>query len=82
MKLAAAEASAQMLGICWNCSVDIGRVVIDSHIFITEAADYEYLLGMPYEIAARVKTKTADDGSQWIHIFSCDGNRSVQYCGV
>src|ERR1035438_10265396 len=82
MKLAAAGLSTQMLGICWDCIVNIGGVVVQCHIFVCEAADYDCLLGTPFEIAARAESKVANDGSRWYHIFSCNGHKAVQYCGA
>ena len=82
MKMAAAGAVAQMLGICWDCPVQIGGVVLNIPIFVHEAADYDCLLGTPFEIASRMDTMTKDDGSRWHRIFSVDGVKSVQYCGA
>ena len=82
MRLAAEELSAQMLGICWDCVINIGGIVIKCHIFVCEAADYDCLLGTPFEVAARLETKVTNDGARWYRIFSQDGHKSVQYCGA
>ena len=62
--------------------MEIGGVVVVSHIFVCGEADYECLLGMPFEHAARMEVKTTDEGVRWCRIHSRDGSKSVQYCGI
>src|ERR1035438_3533348 len=82
MRLAAAELSAQMLGICCDCILNIGGIAIKCHIFVCEAADYDCQLGTPFEVAARLQSIVTNDGARWYRILSQDGHKSVQYCGA
>ncbi|RKP33240.1 hypothetical protein BJ085DRAFT_23160, partial [Dimargaris cristalligena] len=69
----------KLRGVCHQCSISISGVETQVPTFITGDADYEVLLGRPWEHAARADRKCLPDGSVWYRIQCQTSPTRVQF---
>jgi hypothetical protein len=69
------------IGVVHDLPVAVGGVEIPAHCFIVDTPKSKFILGRPWERAARLKSNNRDDGSLWCKIYSLDGLRMAEFCG-
>src|SRR5579859_5333975 len=70
------------LGVCHDVPVDIGGVMVKTHVFVVKHAAQDLLLGRPWEREARAIFTNADNGDYLCTIRSQDGRRVVDFCAA
>ena len=78
----AMRTTEELHGACPNVRVKIGDIEIDQHFFVQETSSHPVILGEPYIMAARMKTKVLDNGLAYARVKSQDGSHSVQFLTV
>jgi hypothetical protein len=69
---------SSLLGVCHHLPIEIGGIVEEFHVFVTEKCGYDLILGRPWEAAMRAAYRNLDDGTCWLKVYSRDGRQAVQ----
>ena len=56
----------------------IGDVEVEQNYFVQSVGTYPIILGQPYIMVSRIKTKVQNDGSHYASIWSSHDKRSIQ----
>uniref|UniRef100_A9U556 Predicted protein n=1 Tax=Physcomitrium patens TaxID=3218 RepID=A9U556_PHYPA len=72
----------ELYGACPDVKIRIGDVAMEQHFFVQDTTSYPLILGQPYIMATRMKTKILDDGSAYARVRSEDGRKAVQFLTV